>query len=67
MAWILDEDFCVVQQKVLEEDPFRDTDPQMEDNEEDIDLLDLMACVQGENSCLLDGYCREDKFEETPK
>lgn len=43
-----------MQQKVLE-DPFQDMDPQVEEEEEDTDLLDLVACVGGgDNCCSLD-------------
>lgn len=58
-AGILDKDFHVVQQRVLEEDPFRDLDPQLQDEEVDSDLLDLMARVQDDH-CSLDTYLCED-------
>ena len=58
-AGILDKDFHVVQQRVLEEDPFRDLHPQLQDEEVDSDLLDLMARVQDDH-CSLDTYLCED-------
>ena len=59
-AGILDKDFCVVKEKVLEEDPFRDLDPQVEEEEEDTDLLELMVHVNGDDHCSLDTYFNEE-------
>ena len=59
-AGILDKDFCVVKEKVLEEDPFRDLDPQVEEEEEDTDLLELMVYVNGDNHCSVDTYLNEE-------
>ena len=60
-AGILDGDFNVVQTNVIRDDPFRDLDPQLEEDQSDPELLSLMKQTHGDEHCSFETFvCDND-------